>query len=182
MDNRNANVSWKELQAEILLLQNNNVSNNTEKRPWQCANENCHSEVSLPLRTRFFVPIASPWFTAAMVSFLANKTVEPIAMGTLGWPSFFPEEQSSVLATEELQSVKYISRNTSIMNQTSEVAIITLQIWKLRRLMVPDCGERYILCNEMRQGSNYVQKNDILKRWWLWPNSERKNTKTCKDS
>lgn len=123
---------------------------------------------SLPLRTRCFVPIASPWFTAT-VSFLrlANKTVESIAMGTLDWLSLFSEEQSSVLTTEELQSVKYISRNTSIMNQTSEVAIITLQIWKLRRLMVPDCGERYILCNEMQQGNNYVQKNDILKRWWL---------------
>lgn len=153
MDIQSANVSGKELQTEILFLKNNNVSN-WEKaaamRQWKPSFGN----LSLPLWTRFFVTTASPWFTAG-VSFicLANKTTESVAMGTLDWPSnFCPEgEQSSVLTTEELQSVKYISRKTSIMNQTSEVAITTLQIWKLRRLMVPVGGERYILRKETKR-------------------------------
>ena len=99
----------------------------------------------------------------------------------LGFPVFLGLELSLAHGSELIfvQSVKYISKNTSSINHTSEVAIITLQYCNLSRLTIlqsKSCtwNAHNNINNEdanrcrIRLGGGDTQRACMPPRWLLW--------------
>ena len=99
--------------------------------------QNCHPQRPFHLPIGTFLNFLSSANTGRIkrppttgVSARRTCLLETFALTPLSQSSFF---------TTDPQSVKYMRRKTSIMNQTRDVAIMILQIWNRRRFIRADC-------------------------------------------